>query len=85
MLLELLHFFGELEVAVHVPAGGGEGLVRELDAGAEDLREAVDLRLARRRQLHAGVLDLFDRRKELVDVGDEALGARLAAEGFSGN
>lgn len=85
MLLELLHFFGELEVAVDVPARGGEGLVGELDAGAEDLREAVDLRLARRRQLHAGVLDLFDRRKELVDVGDEALGARLAAEGFSGN
>lgn len=42
----------------------------ELDAGAEDLREAVELGLTWRRKLDAGVLDLFYGWEELADVGD---------------
>ena len=48
----------------------------ELDAGAENLRETVELRLARCRKLDAGVLDFLDGGEEVVDVADELVGAR---------
>lgn len=50
----------------------------ELDAGAENLRETVELRLARCRKLDAGVLDFLDGGEEVLDVADELVGAAAA-------
>lgn len=57
----------------------------ELDAGAENLRETVELRLAQCRKLDAGVLDLLDGGEEVVDVADELVGAGAAEEGLAGD
>jgi len=84
-LLELVHLLGEVEVAVHVPAAGGQDLVGELDAGPEKLRETVELGLAQGGELDAGVLYLLDGGEELVDVRDELVGAGTAEERLPGD
>lgn len=84
-LLELVHLLGEVEVAVNVPAAGGQDLVGELDAGPEKLRETVELGLAEGGELDAGVLYLLDGGEELVDVGDELVGTGAAEERLPGD